>query len=62
VGIVTQDIPWDGYNFLPLAESEDDECDIILQTGKRRRAFISRDIIIEPYYQKPRMLSEPMLA
>ena len=35
VGIVTQDIPPDGDNFLPLADSEDDECDIILETGKR---------------------------
>lgn len=52
VRIVTQDIPPDGDNFLPLAESEDEECDIILQTGKRRQAFISRDIIIEPYYKK----------
>jgi hypothetical protein len=52
VEIVTQDIPPDCDNFLPLAESEDDECDIILQTGKRRRALISRDKIIEPYYKK----------
>jgi hypothetical protein len=62
VEIATQDIPPDCDNFLPLAESEDDECDIILQTGKRRRALISRDKIIEPYYKKPRMLSESMLA
>lgn len=35
VGIVTQDIAPDSDNFLPLADSEDDECDIILETGKR---------------------------
>jgi hypothetical protein len=34
VGIATQDIPPDGDNFLQLAKSEDNECDIILQTGK----------------------------
>jgi hypothetical protein len=62
VGIVTQDIPPDGDNIIPLAESEDKECDIILQTGKRRRAFILRDIMIEPFYKKTRMLSEPMPA
>ncbi|EFX63293.1 hypothetical protein DAPPUDRAFT_119338 [Daphnia pulex] len=40
VGIATQDVPPDGDNFLQLAKSEDNECDIILQTGKRRREFI----------------------
>ncbi|XP_045036882.1 uncharacterized protein LOC116935578 [Daphnia magna] len=61
VRIVTQDIPPDGDDFLPLTESEDED-DVTVGTGKRRRAFITRDVSIEPYYKKARMLYEPMLA
>ncbi|KAK4027354.1 hypothetical protein OUZ56_016364 [Daphnia magna] len=56
--------PWEspgGDKFLPLVESEVGE-EIILETGKRRWAFTSRDILIQPYYKKTMMLSEPMLA
>ncbi|XP_045025640.1 uncharacterized protein LOC116935576 [Daphnia magna] len=61
VRIVTQDIPPDGDDFLPLTESEDED-DVTVGTGKRRRAFITRDVSIGPYYKKARMLYEPMLA